>query len=62
VSVDGGPWLEVVGWAGPWPLEERWWDAVRARRRARAQLVTVDGRARLVTLEQGQWKVEATYD
>lgn len=62
VSVDGGPWCDVVAWAGPWPLEERWWDAARGRRRARTQLVTSDGHARLVVLEAGQWHVEATYD
>ncbi len=62
LSVAGGPWAEVVAWAGPWPLEERWWDAARRRRRARLQVVTADGQARLVTLEQGAWRVEATYD
>lgn len=62
VSVAGGPWCEVVGWAGPWPLEERWWDSARGRRRARVQVVTADGRARLVVLEQGSWQVTATYD
>jgi protein ImuB len=62
VSVAGGPWLMVDGWAGPWPLEERWWDSARHRRRARLQLVTSDGTARLVTLEAGTWHVEATYD
>ena len=30
----------VVAWAGPWPLEERWWDVTRARRSARFQLLT----------------------
>jgi protein ImuB len=30
---------EVVEWAGPWPIEERWWDALRARRLAYVQLV-----------------------
>jgi protein ImuB len=62
LSVAGGPWADVVAWAGPWPLEERWWDLARARRRARLQLVTADGRACLAVLEQGQWHIEATYD
>jgi protein ImuB len=62
VSVEGQPWVDVLAWAGPWPLEERWWDAARRRRRARLQLVTADGQARLLTLESGQWRVEATYD
>lgn len=62
LSVSGAPWTEVVEWAGPWPLEERWWDSARGRRRARLQLVTADGQARLVVLEQGRWHVTATYD
>ncbi|MEO6317389.1 MAG: DNA polymerase Y family protein, partial [Acidimicrobiales bacterium] len=62
LSVDGAPWSEVHAWAGPWPLEERWWDSARRRRRARLQLVTADGQARLLTLESGRWRVEATYD
>ena len=62
LSVDGQPWIDIVAWAGPWPLEERWWDTARRRRRARLQLVTSDGHARLATLERGQWHVEATYD
>lgn len=62
LSIDGGPWLDVAAWAGPWPLEERWWDASTARRRARVQLVTADGQARLAVLEAGRWHVSATYD
>lgn len=62
LSVSGAAWTEVVEWAGPWPLEERWWDTARRRRRARLQLVTTDGQARLLTLEGGIWRVEATYD
>jgi protein ImuB len=62
VSVASGPWTAVRAWAGPWPLEERWWDAARRRRRARLQLVTADGQARLLALESGRWRVEATYD
>ncbi len=62
LSVEGDPWTDVIAWAGPWPLEERWWDTARRRRRARLQLVTRDGQARLATLEHGTWHVEATYD
>ena len=60
LSVGGGPWEQVVGWAGPWPVTERWW-SVR-RRRARLQVVTADGVARLLCTERGQWWVEALYD
>jgi len=54
--------LPIVGWAGPWPVDERWWDTDDHRRRARFQILTDDGQARLVTLEQGQWWVTALWD
>ncbi len=60
LSVAGGPWQGVAGWAGPWPVTERWW-SVR-RRRARLQVVTEDGVARLLCTERGEWWVEALYD
>jgi hypothetical protein len=60
LSIGGGPWQVVLAWAGPWPVTERWW-SVR-RRRARLQVVTADGVARLLCTEQGQWWVEALYD
>jgi protein ImuB len=62
LSISGAPWTEVVGWVGPWITDERWWDAVAHRRRARFQVVTEAGVAHLVTLEAGRWWVEATYD
>lgn len=52
---------EVVAWAGPWPLEERWWRPVEHRRRARLQLVTDAGDALLVHLEQQRWWLRAQY-
>jgi protein ImuB len=54
--------VDVTGWAGPWPVDERWWDPPAHRRRARFQLATSDGRAYLVSVEGGQWFIEATYD
>jgi protein ImuB len=52
----------VVSWAGPWPAEERWWDATGHRRRARIQVVVADGDAHLLVLENGRWWLEGTYD
>jgi protein ImuB len=52
----------VMGWAGPWPVDQRWWDPRRHRRIARFQLVTDDGAARLVAVEQQCWSVLAVYD
>jgi protein ImuB len=62
MSVQGGPWVDVVGWAGPWPVDERWWDPPAHRRRARFQVVAADDRAHLLVVENGRWWVEATYD
>jgi protein ImuB len=57
----GEPVRRVTGWAGPWPLSERWWDPVTARRRARFQLLTGDGRAWLAAVQDGRWLIEAGY-
>jgi protein ImuB len=62
VSVDGGRWTDVVAWAGPWLVDERWWDPAVHRRRARWQVLTADGSAHLLSVEGGRWSVEATYD
>ncbi len=62
VAVGGGPPAPVVAWAGPWPVDERWWDPAGARRRARLQVVLPDGQAHLLGLEGGWWEVEGTYD
>ncbi|PWR10435.1 DNA repair protein [Micromonospora sicca] len=53
---------EIVGWAGPWPVDERWWAPAEARRRARFQVCLADGAALLLAVEAGQWLVEAIYD
>ena len=58
----GGRRQVVTAWAGPWPVDERWWDVVAHRRRARLQLVCSDGPAVLVACEGGRWWCEATYD
>jgi protein ImuB len=62
LSADGGPWLAVASWAGPWPVTERWWRPEETRRRARFQLVADDGSAWLAAVQDGQWQIEASYD
>ena len=66
---DGRGGVRVRSWAGPWCVDERWWDATAHRRRARLQVVlaasgdpSTDGTAHLLTLEDGRWWLEATYD
>jgi protein ImuB len=61
ITIEGGPPIAVTAWAGPWPLEERWWEG-GGRRRARLQVLLESGEAHLVTRESGRWWVEATYD
>lgn len=61
LRVDGGPWADIKGWAGPWPVDERWWDPRAHRRHARFQVLAGDT-AHLVAVEGGRWWVEATYD
>ena len=62
VSVGDRGWTDVVGWAGPWPVESRWWDAARRRRRARFQVACADGDAWLLVREDNRWFAEARYD
>jgi protein ImuB len=52
----------IAGWAGPWPVDERWWAPAEARRRARFQVTLDDGRALLLSLAAGHWAIEAIYD
>lgn len=58
----GGAARPISSWAGPWPLEERWWDPCRARRAHRLQVVDAAGVAWLLVLEGASWWAEARYD
>lgn len=62
LAVGNRPPRRIVAWSGPWPVDERWWDDAGHRRIARFQVVTDDGVARLVTIENGHWHVAAVYD
>jgi protein ImuB len=61
LAVPGEPPRRITAWAGPWPLSERWWDPAAARRQARFQLATDDGRAWLAVVQDGRWLIEAGY-
>lgn len=52
----------VVGWAGPWPIDERAWDPARRRAASRFQVVDDSGAAWLLVLQAGRWWAEARYD
>ena len=60
---DGTLWT-IAMWAGPWPVEERWWDPQRWRRHARLQVLASRGEdtiAWLLSVESRQWKIVAAY-
>ncbi len=54
--------VPVRAWAGPWPVVERWWDAERAKRVHRFQIVDDDGCAWLLVRDGEGWWAEARYD
>ncbi len=51
-------------WAGPWPVDERWWDAADARsgRTARAQVLLGSDQALLLCYRQRRWYLEGVYE
>lgn len=67
-------WLERVWrlekWAGPWPVDESWWDPVLGHRAARAQVLPAardptrgaPGPALLLICRGGSWSVEGRYE
>jgi protein ImuB len=57
-----GAWARIVAWAGPWPVDERWWDPTAHQRLARLQVTTQRDVAYLLKLADGRWWIEATYD
>lgn len=57
---------DITAWAGPWPVDERWWEPEGHRRLARFQVITEDPagdqRGYLVVAEHRRWWVAALYD
>ena len=51
----------VIGWAGPWPLAERWWTD-EPRYRTHLQVALADGSALLLAHTAETWTCEAVYD
>lgn len=62
LMIETGRRRAVTAWAGPWPVIERGWDARRARRAHRFQVVDADQTAWLLVCEQGSWHAEGRYD
>jgi protein ImuB len=53
---------DLTAWAGPWPLEERWWDPATARAAQRFQVVDASGEAWLLVLDSQGWWAHGRYD
>nr|WP_158018950.1 DNA polymerase Y family protein [Mycobacterium basiliense] len=54
-------------WAGPWPVDERWWDdrpgtGQGSGRTARAQILLESERALLLCYRQRRWYLEGSYE
>jgi protein ImuB len=50
-------------WAGPWPVDERWWDPDQGRgRTARAQVLLESECALLLCYRQRRWYLEGIYE
>jgi protein ImuB len=62
VQLGREPPQAVTGWAGPWPVQERWWAPEEAVTLARLQVGLADGRALLVAQGGDAWWLEAIYD
>jgi len=69
--LDGQYRGELTWWAGPWPVDERWWDQAeqsRAGRTARAQVLVGNqsdgepGTALLLCYRQRRWYLEGVYE
>lgn len=61
MSVQGRAAQVITAWAGPWPLDEQWWDPQHHRRLARFQITIADGSALLAVVEHQHWWITAMY-
>lgn len=65
-----GRWRRIDAWAGPWLVDEQWWEPESHCRVARFQILSTDvavgeGNQQTVHLclvQQNAWWIEATYD
>lgn len=52
----------VIEWAGPWPVDERFWDPIRHRAASRFQVVDGTGVGWLLFVSETGWWAEGRYD
>jgi protein ImuB len=67
MGTDSAAGTVISAWAGPWPVDERWWSPDSKGRVVRFQVVDMRGRAYLVTGTMSaaappRWQVDAVYD
>lgn len=63
VELTDGP-RRVIAWAGPWPVDERWWELLAEGVRARVQILVSPGDALLLQFRahtRPSWIVEGEY-
>ncbi|MBV5242423.1 MULTISPECIES: DNA polymerase Y family protein [Mycolicibacterium] len=54
---------QLSWWAGPWPVDERWWDpSSKSGRTARAQVLIDETQALLLCYRQRRWYLEGVYE
>lgn len=52
----------LSGWAGPWAVDERWWDTATGMQGARLQVLFEESRAVLLIYDGDGWRVEGIYE
>jgi protein ImuB len=67
VVVDARRPVSVAGWAGPWSVDQRWWDARTGWRGSRLQVVLAGSAdmgetALLLVCRKGRWSITGRYD
>lgn len=61
ILVQEGRNYAITGWAGPWPVDEQWWDNRTACRYARLQIATEEPAAYLLICREGRWWIDGSY-
>jgi protein ImuB len=59
-SGSGRELRRITAWAGPWPIDERWWDTETHRRAHRFQVVDAAGMGWLLVLETSTGSTAST--
>jgi protein ImuB len=67
VTAAGSEPAAVLAWAGPWPVDERWWEPGGGLRLARMQVLAAgpsfgEQHGLLLSIREGRWFVEGRYD